>query len=221
MSDNPDYVREIEKYFLSLAGEGIMLSSMDYSLIQSWKKKSVPRELVLKGIQKAFSESVTKQKGGKGPPRNLKQCAGYVDEYMADYRPEYRESVDKEAVSSGAGGIIEEISRALSKLIEHEKKESRRDYYKDLRQKMLMLDDSGNEGLIGKISEIEEKSLDHYFDALPENVKAEINKEAEDMIEGRARHMTESAYTESLISFRNEIVCMRYGLRTMNSILRD
>jgi hypothetical protein len=221
MSDNPDYVREIEKYFLSLAGEGIMLSSMDYSLIQSWKKKNVPRELVLKGIQKAFAESVIKSKGGKGPPRNLKQCAGYVDEYIADYRPQYHGSIEEETVSSGAGGIIEEISRALGSLISDLQKGVKLEYYRNLRHKILELDESGDENLFRKISEIEERLLDHYFDALPENVKAEINKEAQDMIEGRARHMTESAYTESLISFRNEIVCKRYGLRTINSILRD
>lgn len=221
MSENPDYVREIEKYFLSLAGEGIMLSSMDYSLIRSWKKKNVPRELVLKGIQKAFSESVTKQKGGKGPPRNLKQCAGYVDEYIADYRPEYRESIEKETVSSGTDGIIKEISRALGGLISDLQKGVKLEYYRNLRHKILELDESGDENLFRKISEIEDNSLDRYFDTLPENVKVEINKEAEDMIEGRARHMTESAYTESLISFRNEIVCKRYGLKTINSILRD
>jgi len=214
-------VREIEKYFLSLAGEGIMLSSMDYGLIQGWKKKNVPRELVLKGIQKAFSESTMKSRGGKGPPRNLKQCAGYVDEYIADCRPQYLESIQKETVSSGAGGIIEEISRALGGLISDLQKGVKLEYYRNLRHKILELDEGADENLFRTISEIEEKSLDHYFDALPEKTKTEINREAEDMVEGRARHMTESAYTESLISFRNEIVCQRYGLRTINSILRD
>ena len=46
MEHDSNYVRDVEKYFLSLAGEGIMLSSMDYSLILEWKNKEIPKEVV-------------------------------------------------------------------------------------------------------------------------------------------------------------------------------
>lgn len=57
MGNNSDYLKDIEKYFHSLAGKGIMLSSMDYSLILEWRNKEIPKEVILKGINRAFENS--------------------------------------------------------------------------------------------------------------------------------------------------------------------
>jgi hypothetical protein len=86
-------IKEIESYFLTLAGEGIMLSPIDYSLIQDWKKRHVPREVVLKGINRAFSETGTKSKGAGVPPRSLKQCASFV-KCIEEYGPQVRKEIE-------------------------------------------------------------------------------------------------------------------------------
>ena len=52
MGNNSDYIKEVENYFLSHAGKGIMLSSADYNLIKEWKGRKVPKEVVLKGINR-------------------------------------------------------------------------------------------------------------------------------------------------------------------------
>lgn len=71
MNGGSEYIKEIETYFLTLAGEGIMLSSFDYSLIQDWKKRDIPKEIVYKGISRAFTEKGGNKKNGSGTPRSL------------------------------------------------------------------------------------------------------------------------------------------------------
>ena len=69
MEQDSNYVKDIEKYFLSLAGEGIMLSSMDYNLILEWRNNEIPKEVVFKGINRAFEKE---KLGALRPLRNFK-----------------------------------------------------------------------------------------------------------------------------------------------------
>jgi len=214
MHHGPEYIKEIESYFLTLAGEGIMLSPIDYSLIQDWKKRQVPKEVVLKGINRAFSESGTKSKGAGIPPRSLKHCAAYVEKCIEEFAPPVRERSPKRAARPGGteGGVEER----LEKLINDVKDSTLRSYYIKLRKKVLVLDkDAGN--FISRVSELETGALDEFFDGLPEKEREKIGIEAERMIKDRARYMTKGAYEESLLSFRNEILGKKYGIKCIIS----
>ena len=107
MGSGSEYIKEIESYFLTLAGEGIMLSPIDYSLIQDWKKRQVPKEVVLKGINRAFSETGTKSKGAGLPPRSLKHCVSYVEKCIEEYGPQVTERKSKR--ESRPGGADMEV----------------------------------------------------------------------------------------------------------------
>jgi len=52
---------------------------------------------------------------------------------------------------------------------------------------------------------------------LPEKERDSVNREAEEKVKGRGRYMTEKAFTESVISFRNEIIHNKYGVRSLYS----
>lgn len=191
-----------------------MLSPIDYSLIQDWKKRQVPREVVLKGINRAFSESGTKSKGAGVSPRSLKHCATYVEKCIEEYGTPVRERKSKR--ESRPGSDDTEVTERLERLIHDAKTPAVRDYYIKLRKKVLVLDkDAGN--LIPRVSELEAGALDEFFDGLPEKEREKIGIEAERMIKDRARYMTESAYAESLVSFRNEILTKKYGIKCIIS----
>jgi hypothetical protein len=49
-----NYFTEIEEHFLRRRGGGLILSTLDWALIETWKDAGVPLEAVLRGIDNAF-----------------------------------------------------------------------------------------------------------------------------------------------------------------------
>lgn len=215
MHHGSEYIKEIESYFLTLAGEGIMLSPIDYSLIQDWKKRQVPREVVLKGINRAFSESGAKPKGAGVSPRSLKHCAIYVEKCIEEYGPQVTERKSKREPRPGSGDM--EVPGRLERLIHDAKTPALRDYYIKLRKLVLGLEKSPGANNISTIMGLEKEALEEFFRALPEKEREKISIEAEKMIKERARYMTKAAYDESLLSFRNEILGKKYGIKCIIS----
>ncbi len=66
-----NYFTEIEEYFVRKRGKNLLVSPLDWCLIELWKDNEIPLAVVLRGIDRAF-ESVEKR--GKSPPRTLFYC---------------------------------------------------------------------------------------------------------------------------------------------------
>jgi hypothetical protein len=49
-----NYFTEIEEHFLRRRGGGLLLSTLDWALIETWKDAGIPLEAVLRGIDAAF-----------------------------------------------------------------------------------------------------------------------------------------------------------------------
>jgi len=49
-----NYFTEIEECFLRRRGGGLLLSTLDWALIETWKEAGIPLEAVLRGIDNAF-----------------------------------------------------------------------------------------------------------------------------------------------------------------------
>ena len=49
-----NYFSEIEERFLQRRGSGLLLSTLDWALIETWKDAGIPLEAVLRGIDEAF-----------------------------------------------------------------------------------------------------------------------------------------------------------------------
>ena len=49
-----NYFTEIEDHFLRRRGGGLLLSTLDWALIETWKDAGIPLEAVLRGIDAAF-----------------------------------------------------------------------------------------------------------------------------------------------------------------------
>jgi len=49
-----NYFTEIEEHFLKRRGGGLLLSTLDWALIETWKNAGIPLEAVLRGIDAAF-----------------------------------------------------------------------------------------------------------------------------------------------------------------------
>jgi hypothetical protein len=49
-----NYFTEIEEHFLRRRGGGLLLSALDWALIENWKDAGIPLEAVLRGVDAAF-----------------------------------------------------------------------------------------------------------------------------------------------------------------------
>ena len=81
-----NYFTEIEERFQQRRGTLLMLSTLDWALIETWRESGLPIEAVLRGIDNAFDKYDAKALRGKGRVRKvngLGWCAQSVMEAVA------------------------------------------------------------------------------------------------------------------------------------------
>ena len=79
-----NYFTEIEEYFWKKRGAHLLVSPVDWALMEAWQKAGIPLEAVLKGIDHAF-ESYQKSRRGAGKPlKSLAYCSDAVVEAAED-----------------------------------------------------------------------------------------------------------------------------------------
>jgi hypothetical protein len=73
-----NYFTEIEEYFWKKRGAHLLVSPLDWAIMETWQQAGVPLEAALKGIDRAF-ESYQRSKRGAGKPlKSLAYCTDAV-----------------------------------------------------------------------------------------------------------------------------------------------
>jgi hypothetical protein len=85
-----NYFTEIEEYFWQKRGAHLLVSPLDWAIVETWQKAGIPLPAVLKGIDRAF-ESYSRSRRAAGG-RQLKSLAYCVDAVL-DAAEEAKESV--------------------------------------------------------------------------------------------------------------------------------
>jgi hypothetical protein len=84
-----NYFTEIEERFQQRRGSLLMLSTLDWALIETWREAGVPLEAVLRGIDSAFDKhdaKVVRAKGWARKVNGLAWCAQSVMEAVEQAR---------------------------------------------------------------------------------------------------------------------------------------
>ncbi len=76
-----NYFTEIERFFQTKRRSFTLLSSLDWVLMESWMEQGIPLELVLKGIDRAFSSPNRKRDIG-----SLAYCAKAVEKVCEEQK---------------------------------------------------------------------------------------------------------------------------------------
>jgi hypothetical protein len=93
-----NYFTEIEEYFWKKRGSHLLVSPLDWAIMETWQKAGVPLEAVFKGIDSAF-ESYGRSRRGAGKP--LKSLA-YCTDAVLDAAEEAHEAAAGKAPASKA-----------------------------------------------------------------------------------------------------------------------
>jgi hypothetical protein len=96
-----NYFTEIEEYFWKKRGAHLLVSPLDWAIMETWQKAGVPLEAVLKGIDQAF-ESYGRSRRGAGKP--LKSLA-YCTDAVLDAAEEGREAATGSAPKNGRAPV--------------------------------------------------------------------------------------------------------------------
>lgn len=74
-----NYFTEIERFYQSKRDSFTLLSTLDWVLIENWKEQGIPLELVLKGMERAFSRA-------KRRINSLAYCVKAVEEVCEEQK---------------------------------------------------------------------------------------------------------------------------------------
>ena len=72
-----NYFTEIEEYFWRKRGAHLLVSPLDWAIVETWQKAGIPLGAVLKGIDRAFESWGRSRRAAGG--RQLKSLAYCVD----------------------------------------------------------------------------------------------------------------------------------------------
>ncbi|RRA48636.1 hypothetical protein [Acidipila sp. EB88] len=130
MQNYYNYFTEVEERFQQRRGSLLLLSTLDWALIETWRDAGVPLEAVLRGIDAAFDKHETKQAKGRVRRVNgLAWCAQAVMEAAEQMReasmgaakvePAESTGFEGEPVARHLAGCVEELTAAAA--VAHER----------------------------------------------------------------------------------------------------
>ncbi len=91
-----NYFTEIEETFIRRRGRNLLLSPLDWALIETWEERGIPLHIILRGIERVF-DIVDKQPTRKRTVKSLLYCK---EEIEAQYAEWLESQIGKESVSS-------------------------------------------------------------------------------------------------------------------------
>ncbi len=107
-----NYFTEIEEYFVRLRGRHLLISPLDWCLIELWKDTRIPLHVVLRGIDRSF-ESTSKRR--KRSPSTLFYCHPAVMEAFE----EYQEAMLGSEGEDFDAGLEPEIGLSKAQVLDH------------------------------------------------------------------------------------------------------
>jgi hypothetical protein len=112
-----NYFTEIEDRFQQRRGSLLMLSTLDWALIETWREAGVPLEAVLRGIDNAFDKHDAKALRSSGRVRKINGLAWCAQSVMEAVEQALEASVgaasEEKAQNADSGFEVERIAHYL------------------------------------------------------------------------------------------------------------
>lgn len=210
-TEERNYAREIERYFFSLSGKGIMLSARDCEFIRELGRRSVSREAVIKGIAYGFRE---RERKGAGRPRDLfairEEIEHYVKACLSEAEPSRREG-ETFAERKAVEGVV----RNLDRVIMEEKRETLKRKYRNLRGLVAEAGEKDSPNVYGKFDSLWRAFLEDVFSDLPEEERKRMTEAAESMLPAESKFYDEDTRKKTLLAFREDILLETLEIRNV------
>jgi hypothetical protein len=101
-----NYFTEIEDAFVRRRGKHLLVSPLDWSLMESWKAAGVPLHVVLRGIERAFDSYEARPRNRS--VKSLFYCQEEVEAQFAEWLESRRGAATEEGDAAGGAGVAGE-----------------------------------------------------------------------------------------------------------------
>jgi hypothetical protein len=147
-----NYFTEIEEYFWKKRGAHLLVSPLDWAIMETWQKAGIPLEAALAGIDRAFESYQRSRRGGMGKPlKSLAYCTDAVldaadeqKEAAAGSGPKTARSAAKEIFSREEIKAYFERNRAKLITVAEKRAEAQPELSSQLREIANSLESSAN-----------------------------------------------------------------------------
>ena len=212
-SEERNYIADIERYFLRLAGKGLMLSARDYGFIRELGERSVSKEMVIKAIAYGFEQ---KRQRGAEKPRGLFNIRHEIEDYLREQSAEpEREQAAPRSADFRRSSIIEQAVKRLDRIIIEEKREDIREKYEELRRRVRETDDAGSANVYKQFNSLWRGFVEDVFSGLSAERQKQITDSALSRLPEDAKLYDEDAKRRTVNAFRDEIVCETLGINNV------
>jgi hypothetical protein len=225
-----NYFTEIEEYFWRKRGAHLLVSPLDWAIVETWQRAGIPLDAVLRGIDSAFESYQRSRRGASRPLKSLAYCVDAVLDAAAE----------KQEASAGAGPEVkrsekkaepfsrEELSNFLRRNIEKLEKAARRVSSSDaelarrvaqacesLAGIMPLLDSPADldlEGFERRLSAVEEKLSAALLAAADEDVLVDIHADLDKQLAPYRRRMSAEQLSQLERQYIQKRLLERFGL---------
>ena len=209
------YFSEIEDTFIRRRGKHLMLSPIDWALIESWKERGVPLHVALRGIEHSFDSYDAKKH--KRTVKTLLYCQEEVEAQYAEWlnsrvgshdEPDVEEepSIDKSPFSRDA--VLGHLARSLESFQEPSAYSNQHEDLKEALHRaaslLVEIRDEYENAARPDTRKLEESltGIDRMLDdairkSLPDEDLTAMTGEVESQLKPYKRHMDKAAYDQT------------------------
>lgn len=198
-----NYFTEIEETFVRRRGKHLMLSPLDWALIESWQARSIPLHVVIRAIESVFD--VFDRSPSVRTIKSLMYCREEVEAQFAEWSDrQVGRSSGEEAAADDTELTRERIERHIRDAVETLKTPPNDAFRDDFERAVTRLDEllenltDDHEAIDGSLGDIE-KMLDRSLLANtdPDTLKA-LQKNAANELRAYKADMEKKVYDETL-----------------------
>ena len=206
-----NYFTEIEEYFWKKRGAHLLVSPLDWAIMETWQKAGVPLQAALKGIDKAFESYQRSRRGAGKTLKNLAYCTDAVleaaeesQEAAAGATPKGKAAPDtfsREELGTHVQKKVEQITKAAErcKKYQPELAAALENVSQTLGGMQVLLDAPGN---------IDLEDLERRLTIIDEKIHAAVLTHASEELMLKARREVDS----QLAAYRRKMKAAQLGM---------
>jgi hypothetical protein len=225
-----NYFTEIEEYFWRKRGAHLLVSPLDWAIVETWQRAGIPLDAVLRGIDSAFESYQRSRRGAGRPLKSLAYCVDAVldaaaekQEAAAGAGPEVKprnkkaEAFSREELRDFLRRNIEKLEKAAQRVNSSDAELTKRivQARESVAGIMPLLDSPADldlEAFERRLSAVEEKLSAALLAAADENVLVDIHADLDKQLAPYRRRMSAEQLNQLERQYIQKRLLERFGL---------
>lgn len=191
-----NYFTEIEETFIRRRGRNLLLSPLDWTLIENWQEREVPLHIILRAIESVF-DTAEKQPNKKRTIKSLSYCKEEIEAQFAEWA-EMQAGKAIGGQQAATGGSENTIQNSGDELFS---KEAIKNHF----EKVIFELSRANEKSSGRLRETFERVLSHLKELQKDDSKPEKLEESLEKLDTIIDEALINSGGETLFGLKKEI----------------